>query len=112
MVFLFSARVQAQMFMTLPFNEQGISITSGWLYDDGSQHRGIDYAIGAPPESFPIVSVAAGNAVVVLDDGGKSNKSGYGNFVYIEHDRFDPVSLRYFTLYAHLRSGRFSALKC
>ena len=100
-----SARAQGQMFMTLPYNDSGISITSGWLYDDGSAHHGIDYAIGSPPESFPVVSTAAGNAVVVLDDGGKSNKSGYGNFVYVEHDQFDPSGLRYFTVYAHLRSG-------
>lgn len=91
--------------MTLPFNESGIVITSGWLYDDGSPHHGIDYAIGVPAESFPVLSAASGNAVAVLDDGGRSNKSGYGNFVYVAHDDFDSSGLRYFTLYAHLRSG-------
>lgn len=90
-------------FLTLPFNNPNTVLTQGWIYDNKTSHEGIDYAIGVPSVSFPILSAAAGEAVVVLDD--VNNMSGYGNFVYVAHNDFDSAGLRYFTLYAHLVSG-------
>lgn len=90
-------------FLTLPYGDPNIVITEGWIYDDMTPHHGIDYAVGSPSVSFGVLASAAGRAVVVLD--GVSNSSGYGNFVFIEHDQTDSSGLRYFTLYAHLQSG-------
>lgn len=94
-------------FLTLPFGNPEIVITEGWFYDDLTPHHGIDYAVGAPSVSFPVLAANRGGAVVVLDDA--SNSSGYGNFVLIKHDEFDSSGFAYFTLYAHLRSATWPA---
>jgi len=94
-------------FLTLPFGNPGVVITEGWLYDDLTPHHGIDYAVGSPSTSFPVLAAASGAAVIVLDDA--SNSSGYGNFVLIKHDEVDASGVNYFTLYAHLQLLRWPA---
>lgn len=99
----------ASRFLAAPFSDPNIVLTQGWVYNNASHHHGIDYAL-PPAAPFTVVAAAAGRAVVVLKD--ITNQSGYGNFVYIVHDPVDPAGLRYFTIYAHLRSGSWlSSLK-
>lgn len=104
--FCFSSHLSASTgpaFLTLPFDDANIVITYGWFYSANMPHHGIDYAIGSPSVSFPVLAAASGKAVVILDNA--SNSSGYGNFVYIKHEEGDSSGLPYFTLYAHLESG-------
>jgi murein DD-endopeptidase MepM/ murein hydrolase activator NlpD len=111
MIAVYPLRAQ-ERFPTLPFNDPGVFIGQGWLYDspgphlcseaeggDGC-HKEIDYFKGSTGawESFKILAAAPGWAVA------SRSTSAYGHFVYIAHEARDGRGLRYFTLYAHLKS--------
>ena len=84
----------AGKFLTLPFQTVP-TVTSGWVYNDGTAHNGIDYLCS---ENTAIVAAADGVAMWSEQD--PTNLSvGYGRFVLIRHDN------GWFTLYAHTNSA-------
>jgi hypothetical protein len=83
-------------FLTLPFTDSRIVVQQGWIYEWGSEHRGIDYVLGgrdnARWQSFDVVAAAdgwaCGNCI-----------SRQGNAVWIEHRINDQT---YYSYYGHL----------
>lgn len=97
----FAANVRADLPFRPPSSEPDVVPTSGWLYDDGEYHGGVDYSRepvepGEDP-SFQVHAVAAGRVVASHWD------SWLGNVVVLEH--VSPGGRRYRSVYAHLRNG-------
>jgi hypothetical protein len=77
-------------FLTLPFKNDA-TLLQGWLYNDGTIHKGIDYRCKV---GDPIYAAADGLAMHSTQ---KINSTyAYGNFVFINHQN------GYASLYAHL----------
>lgn len=98
----FLAGQRAHMPFTLAFRHPDVVLGSGWFYDSGKSHRGLDYSrTGVPAGTDPTFEVVAmGDGIVrkVLLMG-----AGGGNVVVIEHPRKNGPSL--WSLYMHLRNG-------
>ncbi|MCI0619521.1 DNRLRE domain-containing protein [Candidatus Wolfebacteria bacterium] len=88
-----------QHFLTLPYGSGEVVLTSGWFYDDGTLHRGIDYAF-PPAEPFEVRATAEGYVVAVYDE-----LSDFGEFVVQVHNEVGPLCGRRISLYAHLERG-------
>ena len=71
-------------FLTLPFQPNGtLSILSGWYYNGGGYHGGIDYINGTYSgvrgwKTFPVIAAADGKAC-------GNCTSRQGNAVWVEH---------------------------
>ncbi|MBI5871853.1 VCBS repeat domain-containing M23 family metallopeptidase [archaeon] len=92
--------------MTLPLDENGLdsSITSGFYYDDGSYHGGIDF--DTPNYADEAVYAAADGVVVGISTECRVGKSyGYGTSVVLGHNLDDDSAYEYFTRYAHFKCG-------
>lgn len=95
-------------FLTLPFNDAGVTIQQGVLYTDGTHHYpegnfAIDYIRGTIDNSstwssFNVVAAASGVAI-------QSFEKGYGNLVLVKHNVTDDQGRSFFTFYAHLADG-------
>lgn len=75
-------------------------ITAGWLYNDGSLHRALDFrsAVGTP-----IYAAEAGTVAIAYRWNGKRTQgdiNSYGNMVKLRHADYRGGRLE--TLYAHL----------
>lgn len=87
-------------FLTLPFNAGGdMTILSGWYYNGGGFHGGIDYINGSfnnlrSWRTFSVIAAASGEAC-----GNCSSRQG--NAVFVKHN-VDGVT--YYTYYGHLAS--------
>ncbi len=98
----FLAGQRAHMPFTLAFRHPDVVLGSGWFYDSGKSHRGLDYSrtgvpAGADP-TFEVVAMGDGIVRKVMLMG-----AGGGNIVVIEHPRKNGPSL--WSLYMHLRNG-------
>jgi len=104
---------QGPHFLFLPFNDQGVTLQQGWLYNfpgpfdclppEGNLcHRGIDYRKGQSDPStwvsFSVLAAAHGRAIA-------TQSKDYGKLVYIAHDTIDAQSPRFYSLYGHLASS-------
>ena len=105
------SRAEPAPFLTLPYADSKIVVTTGWLYDAVPEypsdhpeygpvfefrgHRGIDFAL-PPANEFDVLAAASGQAIAV-------KTPDYGYIVYIKHDAIDDSGKRFFTLYAHLK---------
>ena len=74
-------------------------ITAGWLYNDGSLHRALDFrsAVGTP-----IYAAEAGTVAIAYRWNGKRTQgdiNSYGNMVKLRHADYRGGRLE--TLYAH-----------
>jgi murein DD-endopeptidase MepM/ murein hydrolase activator NlpD len=87
-------------FLTLPFQPNGnMEILSGWYYNGGGFHGGIDYINGnfnnlGSWRTFPVIAAADGEAC-----GNCSSRQG--NAVFVKHI---VGGLTYYTYYGHLAS--------
>lgn len=94
-----TAQARAQ-FLTLPFEATGrMEILSGWYYNGGGFHGGIDFINGdygdlSSWRTFPIIAAADGEACA-------NCCSRQGNAVFIKHN-VDGVT--YYTYYGHMAS--------
>lgn len=75
-------------------------ITAGWLYNDGSLHRALDFraAVGTP-----VYAAEDGTVTVAYHWTGKRTQgdtNSYGNMIKLRHSTYKYSSLE--TLYAHL----------
>ena len=75
-------------------------ITAGWLYNDGSLHRALDFraAVGTP-----IYAAEAGTVAIAYHWNGKrtsGDTNSYGNMIKLKHATYKYGALE--TLYAHL----------
>ena len=75
-------------------------ITAGWLYNDGSLHRALDFraAVGAP-----VYAAEGGTVAIAYRWNGKRTQgdtNSYGNMVKLRHATYKYGTLE--TLYAHL----------
>jgi murein DD-endopeptidase MepM/ murein hydrolase activator NlpD len=92
-------RASAQ-FLSLPFEPNGnMSILSGWYYNGGGFHGGIDYINGSYSgvrgwKTFPVIAAADGKAC-------GNCTSRQGNAVWVEHKVGGQI---YYTYYGHLAS--------
>ncbi len=92
-----TARAQ---FLTLPFEaNSSMEILSGWYYNSGGFHGGIDYIKGnynnlSSWRSFPVIAAADGEACA-------NCCSRQGNAVFIKHY---VNGVTYYTYYGHLAS--------
>jgi murein DD-endopeptidase MepM/ murein hydrolase activator NlpD len=92
-------RASAQ-FLTLPFQPNGnMEILSGWYYNGGGFHGGIDYINGSYSgirgwQTFPVIAAADGEAC-------GNCTSRQGNAVWVEHKVGGQT---YYTYYGHLAS--------
>ena len=79
------------------------TITAGWYYSDGSQHRAIDLraAVG-----MPVYAAEDGTVdwVQAWDGHSTSGDQSYGNLVRIRHADYNGDKLQ--TLYAHLKESK------
>jgi murein DD-endopeptidase MepM/ murein hydrolase activator NlpD len=87
-------------FLTLPFQPNGnMSILSGWYYNGGGFHGGIDFINGSYSgvrgwRTFPVIAAADGKAC-------GNCTSRQGNAVWVEHKVGGQI---YYTYYGHLAS--------
>src|SRR5438552_10925126 len=87
-------------FLTLPFQPNGnMEILSGWYYNGGGFHGGIDYINGnfnnlGSWRTFPVIAAADGDAC-----GNCSSRQG--NAVFVKHN---VGGATYYTYYGHLAS--------
>ena len=75
-------------------------ITAGWIYNDGSLHRALDFraAVGTP-----VYAAEAGTVAIAYHWNGKrtsGDTNSYGNMVKLKHATYKYGTLE--TLYAHL----------
>lgn len=75
-------------------------ITAGWLYNDGTLHRALDFraAVGTP-----VYAAEDGTVTLAYHWTGKRTQgdtNSYGNFIKLKHSRYHYGTLE--TLYAHL----------
>ena len=75
-------------------------ITAGWLYNDGSLHRALDFraAVGTP-----VYAAEGGTVAIAYHWNGKRTQgdiNSYGNMVKLRHADYRGGRLE--TLYAHL----------
>ena len=78
-------------------------ITAGWLYNDGSLHRALDFraAVGTP-----VYAAEGGTVAIAYHWNGKRTQgdiNSYGNMVKLRHADYRGGRLE--TLYTHLDSG-------
>jgi murein DD-endopeptidase MepM/ murein hydrolase activator NlpD len=87
-------------FLTLPFQPTGnMEILSGWYYNGGGYHGGIDYINGnynslGSWRTFPVIAAADGEAC-------GNCTSRQGNAVFVKHS---VNGTTYYTYYGHLAS--------
>jgi murein DD-endopeptidase MepM/ murein hydrolase activator NlpD len=95
-----STTVYPTPFLTLPFEPNGrMEILSGWYYNGGGFHGGIDFINGSYSnisswQTFPVIAAADGEAC-----GNCSSRQG--NAVFIKHNL---NGVTYYTYYGHLAS--------
>jgi len=84
LILLFAQPAHAQRSLSSPLGNPSLPVWHGWLYDDGSLHRGIDYVV---PLGTPVVAAADGIAMSSVQPINLvfSNKDAYGTFVLIQH---------------------------
>jgi murein DD-endopeptidase MepM/ murein hydrolase activator NlpD len=94
------ARQTPVQFLTLPFEPtERMSILSGWYYNGGGFHGGIDYVNGSYSgirgwQTFPVIAAADGEAC-----GNCTTRQG--NAVWVKHNLNGST---YYTYYGHLAS--------
>jgi len=94
------SRQSGTPFLTLPFEPTGnMEILSGWYYNGGGFHGGIDYINGnynglGSWRTFPVIAAADGEAC-----GNCSSRQG--NAVFVKHS---VNGATYYTYYGHLAS--------
>ena len=75
-------------------------ITAGWLYNDGSLHRALDFRAAV---DTPIYAAEAGTVAIAYHWNGKrtsGDTNSYGNMIKLKHATYKYGALE--TLYAHL----------
>lgn len=92
-------RKEVTQFLSLPFEAtESMNILSGWYYNGGGFHGGIDYLNGSPNgrgwKTFAVIASADGKAC-------GNCTSRQGNAVWIEHTL---NGRKYYTYYGHLAS--------
>jgi len=100
-------KTESLKFLTLPFNDKTMVITSGWKRDDGIEiHGGIDYDINYVPTPDTFEVLAAADGIVEKIDN-TICQDGRGCFVIINHtDYRTPDGKTYYnTRYLHLKKG-------
>ena len=75
-------------------------ITAGWLYNDGSLHRALDFRAAA---GTPVYAAEGGTVAIAYHWNGKRTQgdtNSYGNMIKLRHTTYKYGTLE--TLYAHL----------
>jgi hypothetical protein len=110
-----SAPSGSPKFLTLPYTDEDVRVTTGWYYDrnlppqydfpscadgndlpDSRRHCGIDFGNGG--ETFEVVAAADGQAK------GANSEGDAGRYVVIKHNVSDPNGRPFYTRYLHLAS--------
>lgn len=95
----------ATQFLTLPATVP-LTITSGWLYDNGVVHCAMDYVDGTPSTNFSVR--AATDGLATFHDYARENTGGLGSYVSIRHEINGEVL---YTQYAHLATSPIGHLQ-
>lgn len=83
---------------TLPFNDSGVKLAQGWIYDNGGYHHALDFAKD-DSSSFQVRAAAPGNVIFI----GWDNWSG--NTVVLSHADAAGNPDVFRTIYMHVRNG-------